>query len=163
VAAKSQAAAEWALTYGQFHWGVTPWAFYCLPAIPIAYSMYVKRQSGARLSVAARGVLGKHSDGWLGVVLDAVVVFGIVGGVATSLGLAVPLVSTLAAGLFGVEDSFLLEMGMLALWTLMFGTSVWYGLAKGIKILSDVNVIMALAMLVFTFMLGRPSSWWTVR
>jgi betaine/carnitine transporter, BCCT family len=154
VEAKTQAAAEWALTYGQFHWGLTPWAFYCLPAIPIAYSMYVKRQSGARLSVAARGVLGKQSDSWLGVVLDAVVVFGIVGGVATSLGLAVPLVSTLAAGLFGVEDSFLLEMGMLALWTLMFGTSVWFGLAKGIKILSDVNVIMALAMLLFTFMVG---------
>jgi betaine/carnitine transporter, BCCT family len=36
----------------------------------------------------------------------------------------------------------------------MFGTSVWFGLAKGIKILSDVNVIMALAMLLFTFMVG---------
>ena len=154
VAAKSQAAAEWALTYGQFHWGLTPWAIYCLPAIPIAYSMYVKRQSGARLSVAARGVLGKHADGWWGVVLDAIVVFGIVGGVATSLGLAVPLVSKLASGLFGVQDSFVLQMGMLALWTLMFGTSVWFGLAKGIKILSDVNVIMALAILCFTFLVG---------
>jgi BCCT family betaine/carnitine transporter len=154
VEAKTQAAAEWALTYGQFHWGLTPWAIYCLPAIPIAYSMYVKRQTGARLSVAARGVLGKHSDSWAGVILDAVVVFGIVGGVATSLGLAVPLVSTLASGLFGVEDSFLLEMGMLGLWTLIFGTSVWYGLAKGIKVLSDINVIMALAMLLFTFLVG---------
>jgi BCCT family betaine/carnitine transporter len=154
VAPKTQAAAEWALAYGQFHWGLTPWAFYCLPAIPIAYSMYVKRQTGARLSVAARGVLGKHSDGWVGVVLDAIVVFGIVGGVATSLGLAVPLVSKLASGLFGMETSFVLDMAMLALWTLIFGTSVWFGLAKGIKILSDVNVIMALAMLCFTFLVG---------
>ncbi|NJS36239.1 MAG: BCCT family transporter [Brachymonas sp.] len=154
VAAKSQAAAEWGLTYGQFHWGITPWAFYCLPAVPIAYSMYVRKQSGARLSVAARGILGKHSDGWAGVLLDAVVVFGIVGGVATSLGLAVPLVSKLASGLFGIQTSFLLDMGMLAIWTLMFGASVWFGLAKGIKILSDINVIMALAMLMFTFLVG---------
>lgn len=154
IAAQSQAAAEWALTYGQFHWGLTPWAIYCVPAIPIAYSMYVKRQTGARLSVAARGVMGRHSDGWLGVVLDAIVVFGIVGGVATSLGLAVPLVSTLASGVFGLEDSFFLEMTMLALWTMMFGTSVWFGLAKGIRILSDVNVILAFAMLGFTFVVG---------
>jgi BCCT family betaine/carnitine transporter len=34
IEAASDAAAEWALTYGQFHWGLTPWAFYCLPAIP---------------------------------------------------------------------------------------------------------------------------------
>jgi betaine/carnitine transporter, BCCT family len=154
VPAKSQAAAEWALTYGQFHWGLIPWAFYCLPALPIAYSMYVKRQSGVRMSVAARGILGKHADGFWGVVLDAVVVFGIVGGVATSLGLAVPLVSKLVSGLFGVQPSLLLDMAMLGLWTLMFGTSVWFGLAKGIKILSDINVIMALAMLVFTFLVG---------
>ncbi len=154
VEANTQAAADWALAYGQFHWGLTPWAIYCLPAIPIAYSMYVKRQTGARLSVAARGVLGKHSDGWGGVVLDAVVVFGIVGGVATSLGLAVPLVSRLAAGLFNVETSFLLDMTMLSLWTLMFGASVWFGLSKGIKILSDTNVILALALLLFTFLVG---------
>ncbi|MEZ5643555.1 MAG: BCCT family transporter [Burkholderiaceae bacterium] len=154
VQAQSQAAAEWALAYGQFHWGLTPWAFYCLPAIPIAYSMYVKRQTGARLSVAARGVLGRHADGWLGTMLDAIVVFGIVGGVATSLGLAVPLVSRLASGLFGVQTSFALDMGMLALWTVMFGTSVWFGLARGIKILSDINVVMALAMLCFTFLVG---------
>lgn len=154
VEANTQAAAQWALAYGQFHWGLTPWAIYCLPAIPIAYSMYVKRQTGARLSVAARGVLGKHADSWAGVVLDAVVVFGIVGGVATSLGLAVPLVSTLASGLFGVQDTLWLEMSMLALWTVIFGTSVWFGLAKGIKVLSDVNVIMALALLLFTFLVG---------
>lgn len=154
VEAKTQAAAEWALTYGQFHWGLTPWAIYCLPAIPIAYSMYVKRQNGARLSVAARGVLGKYSDGWAGVVLDAMVVFGIVGGVATSLGLAVPLVSKLVSGMFGVETSFLLDMSMLTLWTLMFGASVWFGLAKGIKVLSDTNVIIAMALLLFTFLVG---------
>lgn len=150
----SPAAAEWALTYGQFHWGITPWAFYCLPALPIAYSMYVRRQPGVRLSVAARGVLGRHADGWLGVILDAVVVFGIVGGVGTSLGLAVPLVSKLTGTLLGIEPSMGLNLIILAIWTLMFGSSVWFGLSKGIKILSDINVILAMGMLVFTFAVG---------
>ncbi|WP_210240409.1 BCCT family transporter, partial [Amaricoccus solimangrovi] len=151
----SASAAEWALTYGQFHWGITPWALYALPALPIAYSMYVRRQPGVRLSVAARGVLGRHSDGWGGVLLDAIVVFGIVGGVGTSLGLAVPLVSKLASGLLGVEPSTALNLAILALWTLMFGGSVWFGLSKGIKILSDVNVILALILLGFTFAVGN--------
>ncbi len=150
----SAKAAEWALTYGQFHWGITPWAFYCLPAIPIAYSMYVRRQPGVRMSVAARGAIGAHSDGWGGVLLDAVVVFGVVGGVGTSLGLAVPLVSKLVSGLFGVEPSLLLDVTILGIWTLIFGCSVWFGLSKGIKILSDVNVVLAILLLAFTFVIG---------
>ncbi|WPX88193.1 BCCT family transporter [Pseudomonas asiatica] len=154
VAAHSREAAEWALTYGQFHWGLTPWAFYCLPALPIAYSMYVRRQPGVRLSVAARGVLGDKSNGWMGITLDTVVVFGIVGGVGTSLGLAVPLVSTLASDIFGIQQSFLFDMCVLALWTLMFGMSVWFGLSKGIKILSDINVYLAFALLLFAAVVG---------
>ncbi len=154
VAAHSREAAEWALTYGQFHWGLTPWAIYCLPALPIAYSMYVRRQPGVRLSVAARGVLGNKSNGWLGITLDTVVVFGIVGGVGTSLGLAVPLVSTLASEIFGIKQSFAFDMCVLGLWTLMFGMSVWFGLSKGIKILSDINVYLALLLLVFAAVVG---------
>ncbi|MGB7756455.1 MAG: BCCT family transporter [Salinisphaera sp.] len=151
----SQAAAEWALADCQFNWGLTPWALYCLPAIPIAYSMYVHNRPGVRLSVASRGVLGRHADGWIGVLLDAVVVFGIIGGVGTSLGLAIPLVSQLTSGLLGIEPSFMVDMGVLLVWTAMFTVSVWFGLAKGIKVLSDINVILAAAMLLFTFVVGH--------
>lgn len=154
VAPMSAEAAEWALTYGQFHWGLTPWAFYCLPALPIAYSMYVRRQPGVRLSVAARGILGRHSDGWIGVALDAVVVFGVVGGVGTSLGLAVPLVSQLVGGLFGVAPSLGLDLAILGLWTVIFGGSVWFGLSRGIRLLSDANVVLAILLLGFTFLAG---------
>ncbi len=154
VEPKSAEAAEWALTYGQFHWGLTPWAIYCLPAIPIAYSMYVRRQSGVRLSEAARGVLGRHSDGWIGVTLDSIVVFGVVGGVGTSLGLAIPLVSKLAGSLLGIEPSLGLDLSILAIWTVIFGASVWFGLSRGIRILSDTNVILAIALLAFTVVVG---------
>jgi len=154
VPAQSQQAAEWALAYGQFHWGLTPWAFYCLPALPIAWVMYVRKRPGVRLSVAAQGLLGKHADGWLGTVLDIAVVFGIVGGVGTSLGLAVSLVSMLASSLFGINPSFALDLAILSLWTALFGTSVWFGLRKGIRVLSGINVYMALVLLVFVFAIG---------
>lgn len=45
-------------------------------------------------------------------------------------------------------------MGVLALWTLMFGMSVWFGLSKGIKILSDINVYLAFALLLFAAVVG---------
>lgn len=154
LAAHGKEAAEWALAYGQFHWGLTPWAFYCLPAIPIAYSMYVRRQPGVRLSVAARGILGDKADGWLGILLDTVVVFGIVGGVGTSLGLAVPLVSTTASSVLGLQPSFAFDMVILCLWTGLFGMSVWFGLSKGIKILSDINVYLAVLLLLFVLVIG---------
>lgn len=154
LAAQGKEAAEWALAYGQFHWGLTPWAFYCLPAIPIAYSMYVRRQPGVRLSVAARGILGDRANGWLGILLDTVVVFGIVGGVGTSLGLAVPLVSTLSSEVLGLQPSFAFDMIILCLWTALFGMSVWFGLSKGIKILSDINVYMAVLLLLFVLAIG---------
>lgn len=154
LAAHSKDAAEWALAYGQFHWGLTPWAFYCLPAIPIAYSMYVRRQPGVRLSVAARGLLGDKANGWLGILLDTVVVFGIVGGVGTSLGLAVPLVSTMSSDVLGLQPSFAFDMLILGLWTALFGMSVWFGLSKGIKILSDINVYLAVLLLLFVLAIG---------
>jgi BCCT family betaine/carnitine transporter len=99
-------------------------------------------------------VLGEHSDGWGGVILDSIVVFGVVGGVGTSLGLAVPLVSKLVSGQFGIEPSLGLDLAILAIWTMIFGGSVWFGLSKGIKILSDINVILAIALLAFTFIVG---------
>ena len=154
LVSQSKEAAEWALAYGQFHWGLTPWAIYCLPAIPIAYSMYVRRQPGVRLSVAARGLLGDKANGWIGILLDTVVVFGIVGGVGTSLGLAVPLVSTLASDVIGLQPSFGFDMLILGLWTGLFGMSVWCGLSKGIRILSDINVYLAVLLLLFVLAIG---------
>ena len=117
--------------------------------------MYIRNQPGIRLSVASRGVLGRHADGWGGSLLDAIVVFGIVGGVGTSLGLAVPLVSQLIGGLFGIAPSFMLDVLVLGIWTAIFTTSVWFGLAKGIRILSDINVILASSLLAFTFLVGN--------
>ncbi len=154
VEPNSEAAAEWAIAYAQFHWGLIPWALYALPAIPIAYSLYVRRLPGVRFSTASEGVLGQRAQGWMGYAMDVLVVFSTVGGVGTSLGLAVPLVSALCSELFGVGDSFALHLGILALWTAIFSVSVYKGLDRGIKRLSDFNVVFALALLLFTMVVS---------
>lgn len=146
--------AEWAAMYPMFHWGVVPWALYLMPALPIAYALYVRKVNVLRMSEACRGLLGDRVDGWMGKLIDVIVIFSIVGGVGTSLGLAVPLVAELARAMFGVENSFLLQMAVLGIWTLMIGWSVYNGLSKGIQRLSNLNAILGLVMLVFVLLAG---------
>jgi len=154
VEAGSAEAAEWAAMYPMFHWGVVPWALYLMPALPIGYALYVRKVHVLRLSEACRGVLGDLVDGPVGKVIDVVVIFSIVGGVGTSLGLSVPLVSALFQDMFGLEDSFLLQMAILAAWTGMIAWSVYNGLNKGIQTLSNINAGLGFLLLIFVLFAG---------
>lgn len=140
--------------YGQFHWGITPWAVYALPAIPIAYAIHVKRVPALRLSAACRGVIGAHADGLFGKLIDTVVIFAMIGGVGTSLGLAVPLVSSLVGEMTGLPMSFGLQLVVLCIWTTLFTYTVWAGLKTGIARLADLNTFIAYFLLAYVFIVG---------
>ncbi len=148
----SQDAAEWAGMYGQFHWGVTPWAIYGLPTFAVAYSLYVRKRPFLRLSTASEGVI--RADSWIGLLFDIIVIFGILGGVGTSLGLGVPLVAALFGELFGLSDSLGLQLFILFIWTCIFTFSVYMGLNRGIRLLSDINLWLAIFLLLFVFVVG---------
>ena len=147
-------AAEWAAMYPMFHWGVVPWALYLMPALPMAYVLYVRKVNVLRLSEACRGILGKAVDGPIGKLIDVIVIFSIVGGVGTSLGLSVPLVSALFQEMFGLADSFGLQMGILTAWTAMIAWSVYNGLNKGIQTLSNINAALGFLLLFFVLIVG---------
>ena len=91
---------EWANTYGLFHWGFSAWAIYCIPTIPIAYAVFARREPSLRISTACRAIFGDRVDGWVGVVIDILIMFGLVGAVGTSLGFAVPALSSVLHALF---------------------------------------------------------------
>ena len=147
-------AAEWAVTYPLFHWGFSAWALYCLPTIAIAYSYHVRRESRLTFSIASKSVLGRHADGWIGKAIDVSVMFGIIGGVGTSLGLGTPMIAACIGEILGVEQSVGLNLVILAIWTTIFGTSVYLGLEKGIARLSDINLWLALLLLAFVIFVG---------
>ncbi len=150
----SALAAEWAHMYGQFHWSIVPWAIYALPALPVAYSLYVRKQPSCRISTASAGALGRKSFDWFGIGIDVIVILAIIGGVGTSLGLGLPLVSAFVARCFSIPDTPMLHFGILVVWTAVFGTSVYLGLDKGIRILADTNAIFAIFFLVFVLVAG---------
>src|SRR5699024_9544002 len=95
-------AAEWAIPYDLFYWGILAWAIYALPSIPMAYALYVKKVPQLKLSAACRPVLGKHTDGLLGKIVDIVMMFGLIGVVGTSIGLVAPMVARFLGEMFNI-------------------------------------------------------------
>ena len=150
----SSAAFEWAHMYPLFHWGLVPWAIYCLPSVPIAYMLFVRRTPCLKISESCSEAIPVRGASISRMVIDIFVVLGVVGGVATSLGFGVPLVSSLAVKLLGVPDNLVTQIVVIMVWTGIFGTSAYLGLKRGIKVLADLNLILMFFVMVFILMLG---------
>ena len=116
--------------------------------------LYVRRSKTLRISSACDGALPKRGREQIKTAIDIFIVLGIVSGVATSLGLGVPLMSAMLSTLFGVADSMVIKLIVLLLWTLLFGASVYRGLKKGIKLLADINIVLGVLSLVFVLLAG---------
>ncbi len=148
-------AAQWAAAYGIFHWGPIAWAIYLIPALPIAYFYYVRKRRVLKISEALLPVLGERTaHGWLGKLLDILFVFGMLGGAATSLSLAAPLINEGAHELFGAPKNISSQIVVLIICTAIFGYSAYSGLKKGIELLSNINFWLALLLLAFVFIVG---------
>ncbi|MYL40440.1 BCCT family transporter [Virgibacillus salexigens] len=154
IESESTTAAEYAVSYGLFHWGISAWALYALPAVVMAYSFYVRKERSLRISAACRGVLGKHADGIIGKIIDILVIWSMIGGLGTSLGLGVPMVSAVIGNLIGIEPSLGLNIVIILIWTVIFSSSAYFGLYKGIRKLSDWNVYLALGLAIFVIIVG---------
>lgn len=154
LSAGSPKAIEWSSAYGMFHWGPTAWAMYTLPALPIAYLYHVKGRPILKISEACRPVLRKHTDGLLGKLVDLLFMVGLLGASGTSLGLSIPMIAAGVHQLTGITHTYLLDLFILLVCTIVFSISVYSGLQKGIKILSDWNIYLAVFLLVIILLLG---------
>ncbi|WP_162046769.1 BCCT family transporter [Vibrio taketomensis] len=153
--AGSEEAVRWAATYGIFHWGPIAWAIYLIPALPIAYFYYVRKQPALKVSSALMPVLGEtRSKGALGKIVDVLFIFGLLGGAATSLGLAAPLIGEGLNYLFGLPKNTFSQVMVLLLCTAIFAYSSYAGLEKGIKFLSNINFWGAMGLLAFVLIVG---------
>ncbi len=150
----SETAAEWAVAYGMFHWGISAWSIYAFPTLVIAYSFFNKKNNSLKISQSVKGALGKYSDGILGKAIDILVIWSLVGGLGTSLGLGVPMISAGIGHLLGIEQSVLLSILIMVIWAVIYITSASLGLYKGIKKLSNLNVYLALALALFVIIAG---------
>ncbi|MEO8851098.1 MAG: BCCT family transporter, partial [Allobranchiibius sp.] len=138
------------------HWGFHAWAIYVVVGLALAYSIHRK---GRPVSIrwALEPLLGeKRVRGWLGNAIDTVAVVGTVAGVATSLGLGVQQVSAglVHVGVFENPSKLLLVALIVIIMSLAIISAV-SGVDKGIKYLSNANLIMAGIFLVAVLVLGE--------
>lgn len=147
-------AIQWSSSYGMFHWGPIAWAIYTLPALPIAYFYYVRKKPVLKISEAVRPVLGKLVDGPIGVIIDVLFMFGLMGGAGTTLALGTPMIAAGVHDLTGIPITLGLKTVIMLLCTIIFAISAYSGLRRGIKILSDVNLWLAVFVLGFIFIFG---------
>ena len=151
---KSLEAAKWASSYGVFHWGFIAWAFYCLPSIAIAYPFYARKVPVLKYSVACNYWLAGREEGGFARLMDFLFMLALIGGAGSSLGFSTPLVAALLSWLTGIETGFGMQVAVLGLCVAIFATSVFLGLERGMKRLSDLNLLLALLLLVFVLVAG---------
>ena len=139
------------LTY--FHWGLHAWSTYIIVGLSMAYFGFRK---GMPLSLrsAFYPLLGQRIHGWFGHSIDILAIFGTLFGVATSLGLGAMQVNAGLTRLFDIEKSTEFAVWLIFFITLAATASVWTGLNKGIRRLSELNMGMASLLLLFVFVCG---------
>ncbi|WP_274571820.1 BCCT family transporter [Neisseria leonii] len=152
---KSPEAVRWAATYGLFHWGPVAWAIYLVPAVSIAYFAHVRNSPILKVSQSLMPLLGEKfaKSNW-GKLVDIFFVFGMIGGGATSLGLASPMITEGLYELFNTPKDITMQLAVLLVTTLIFAYSAYQGLRGGIQFLSNINFYMAVVFLLFVLVTG---------
>lgn len=152
---RSAEAIAWASAYGPFHWGITAWCLYALPTIAIAYPFYVKNVPHLGASTALHSILGPSgSSSWAGRAVDLAIIIALIGGAGTSLGVIAPTIAASIAELIGIQTSFPLELAVMLFCIGLFAVSVYLGIEKGIRRLSDINVYLALGLMAYILIVG---------
>lgn len=146
-------ASQWASCYGMYHWGFIPSAMYMVIGTAIGYQFFVQKKNIIRPSSVC-GILGDGINKWPGKLIDVLYIIGMVAGVGTSLGLGTPLVAELISKIFGIQHTLSLDGWIIIAWTVLFTTSIYFGLRKGIKLLSDIRVYLAFGVIIFLGLVG---------
>ncbi|WP_090856386.1 BCCT family transporter [Nocardioides lianchengensis] len=147
-------AVQHAMATTLFHWTLHPWAIYAVVGLAIAYGVYRKGRLQL-ISAAFEPLLGKHAHGPGGKVIDMLAIFATLFGSAASLGLGALQIRSglqITTSLGDVGNGFL--VGIIAILTVAFVASAVSGVAKGIQWLSNINMVLAVALALFVFIVG---------
>ena len=151
---QSMAAAEVAVSYSFFHWGIPAWGIYAIGTIPIAYRYYIRQKDGLSLAGGCEGVTGGKPV-W-NKIINIVFIFGIVSGIIISFGTGIPMLVNNLHNSVGTPDTFIMQVIMVVVVTFIFTLSSYAGLDKGMKFCSDSTTYLFFILLAFVFIFGNP-------
>ncbi|SHM31680.1 BCCT family transporter [Vreelandella subglaciescola] len=154
VEPESVEAARYAIQYTYFNWGIHQWAAFSVVGLIIAYFQFRKGQAGLVSSVLS-SVTAKYPRvrpyaSWL----DVFAVVATVMGVATSLGLGVLQMNGGLNAVFGLPENGWWQFVILLVMFCAYMASTWSGLDKGIKRLSNLNMVLCIGLMLYVLISG---------
>lgn len=146
-------AANVAMKYTFFHWGLDPWAIYTVIGLSLAFFQYNKKLPAA-ISSVFHPILKDRIYGPIGKTIDILSVFATVFGIATSLGLGAMQVTAGMHTIFGVPNTLIVQLIVITVATVIFIISINTGLEKGIQYLSNTAMILSFSLMLLILIVG---------
>lgn len=147
------AAAREAMGITFFHYGVHAWAIYALVGLSLAFFAYRK---GLPLTLRSglSPLLGRRINGPIGDAVDIFAIWGTAFGIATSLGFGVSQMNSGLTYLLGVPNNAWVQIGLIAAVMAAATASVMTGVGKGVRRLSELNLTLAVLLMLFVLVVG---------
>lgn len=145
--------AQEALNFSFLHHGIHGWAIYSVVGLSLAYFTY-NRKMPLTLRSAFYPLLGNRIYGWIGDLIDVMAVLTTLFGLATTIGFGVGQINAGFTHIFGIPSSLFYQVVIIVSVTLAATLSAFSGLNKGVKILSVLNVRVALVIFILVLILG---------
>jgi BCCT family betaine/carnitine transporter len=148
-----------ALAATSYHWALHPWAIYAVVALALALALF-SYNKGLPLTIrsAFYPILGDRVWGWTGHIIDTLAVFATLFGLATSLGLGAQQANAGLNYVYGIPEGVTTQVILIIGITAIALVSVLRGLDGGVKVLSEINMVIALVLLVFVVFAAGAAS-----
>ena len=144
----SQQSFSLATAYGLFHWGISAWSIYGIPAIALSIAFYKYKLNSLRLSSSLSGLgISNIETTIFGRFIDLIFILATVGAAGGTIGSYIPMLSSGFTEIFNLNNGLYLDILVICLCVSLFGYSVYKGLDKGIRNLSNFNLMLALLFL----------------
>ena len=153
VQARSHQAAKDAMSISLYHFGLHTWAIFAMPGLAIAYFSY-RHNLPMRISSLFFPILGERTFGPWGWSIDIIAVLGTLFGVATSLGLGTLQLNSGLNYLFDLPSNGLVQVILIGIIISIATGSVALGLDKGVRRLSQLNILLSVLLLLFVLIVG---------
>lgn len=154
--AETTAAAEQAVTWTLFHYGISGWAMYAVMGMALGYFSF---RHGLPLSIrsALYPIFGKRVYGRIGDGIDIAAVLGTIFGIATSLGISIALLNAGLDIMWGIDQGRGAQVGLVVVAVALGTISAVSGVDKGIRRISELNVLLSLALMVYVLATGQTA------
>ena len=157
VAAGTEEAKRLAFGATLFHWCLTPWSIYAVVGLSLGYFAHSRG-----LPMTIRSVfyplIGDRIWGWPGHIIDILAVISTIFGLATTIGIGATQAATGVGFLVGFDAGLGAQVVLILVMTGIAGISVWRGVDGGVKLLSNINMIIAGLLLLFVIFFGPTVS-----